>query len=395
MSRKDLALSAASFAVGLILVEIALRLLHWSFPVFVQPDAALGWSFRPGISGWSSHEATAYIAINRFGFRGRDWSERPPRDAYRVAVIGDSFIDGSNLNEERIITTQIERNLEACPARTKRTEILNFGISGYGTAQEYLLLQDRVEPFRPDMILLAFYVGNDVANNSRTLSIESQKAKPYFIEQPSGELRLDTSFRDSDDFRASLSSEWQKRLVNASALLQALKQLQQGKPVMPPLEEDRTVYRSAQGLTLFEPEYPELFSSSENETWTRAWSATEKLILNVRNWARERHTDFGLVIIPVPVQVLPGEDARRAAVEKFGLTDLDHPVNRLELFAKRNEISYLSLLDSLRSYGDRERVFLYGFPPRLGDGHLNRLGNQVSGETIASWLCERPQPQSR
>jgi hypothetical protein len=390
MNRKDLALATASFAIGLIVIEIALRLMHWSFPIFMQPDPVVGWSFRPGVSGWSSHESTAYIAINRFGFRGRDWPEAPPRDAYRVAVIGDSFVDGSNLNEEHIITTLVERNLATCPALAKRTEVLNFGVSGYGTAQEYLLLQNKVEPFRPNMILLVFYAGNDVANNSRILSIESQKAKPYFIEQPSGDMRLDTSFRDSEEFRTSLASDWRKRLVNASTLLQALKQFQQGKPIVPPFREDQAVYRSAPGLTLFEPEYPEAFSSSESETWTQAWSVTEKLILKMQEWAHERHTDFGLVIIPAPVEVLPGDDTRRAAAEKFGLADLDHPVNRLVLFARRNGVSYLSLLDSLRLYGDREGTFLYGFPPRLGDGHLNLLGNQISSQTIASWLCQRP-----
>src|SRR5215813_2711547 len=87
MSRKDLALLAGSVFLGLVLVEVVLRLLNWSFPIFMRPDAELGWSFRPGTSGWSIHETAAQVRINRFGFRGRDWPDVAPPDAYRVAVI--------------------------------------------------------------------------------------------------------------------------------------------------------------------------------------------------------------------------------------------------------------------------------------------------------------------
>jgi hypothetical protein len=48
----------------------------------------------------------------------------------------------------------------------------------------------------------------------------------------------------------------------------------------------------------------------------------------------------------------------------------------------------------LRAYGDRERDFLYGFPPHLGNGHLNATGNKVSGALIADWLCQQSSSDS-
>ena len=390
---KNSALVVASLLCGLLLIEFALRLMGWTFPVFGRPDVELGWSFRPGISGWSRQENSAYLRMNRFGFRGPDWPEQPAPDTFRIAVVGDSLVDSSNLSDQHAFTSVIEKQLAVCSAFPNgRVEVLNFGVSGYGTAQEYLLLQQRVASFRPNLVLLAFYVGNDVSNNSHALSIESQRAKPYFIEQPSGELRLDTSFRETDRFRQAVQTDWQKRLVNASYLLQVLKQIYLGKAITTsPVEPQDTYGGAVSNQALFAPEFSQMFSSPPDDTWRSAWSVTEKLLLRVRDWAQQKNMDLELVIIPAPIQALPGEGMRQAGARAFGLSDLDYPVQRIALFATQNGIPYLSLLDPFRAYGDRERVFLFGFPPQLGHGHLNATGNQVGGRLIADWLCQRHQ----
>jgi hypothetical protein len=242
------------------------------------------------------------------------------------------------------------------------------------------------------LILLAFYVGNDVANNSRALSIESERAKPYFVEQPTGELQLDAGFRDTDVFRQAVRSDWQKRLVNESYLLQLLKQIYLRKSIATSPVEPQGLPGGGDNA-LFAPEFRQMFSPPPDDSWRSAWSVTEKLLLRMRDWAQQKRLDFELVIIPAPVQALPGEDMRQAGVAAFGLSDLDYPVRRIALFAAQSGIPHLSLLGPFRVYGDRERVFLFGFPPRLGDGHLNATGNELAGRSIADWLCRRHQPR--
>ena len=251
---KNLALLVASLSCGLLFMELALRLLGLSYPLFMQPDTNLGWSFRPNVSGWSQNENTVYLRTNRFGFRGADWSEQPASDRMRIAVLGDSFVDFSNLADEHVLTSVIEEHLAACPAlANNRAEVLNFGVSGYGTAQQYLMLQQQVASFRPNLVLLALYVGNDVMNNSLALSAENQKARPYFVELPSGKLRLDTSFRDTDIFLQAIESDWQRRLVNKSYILQALKQFYVTKSIAPSSIEPKNSY-AAQTAIYFPPE---------------------------------------------------------------------------------------------------------------------------------------------
>jgi lysophospholipase L1-like esterase len=392
---KNLALLAASLLCGLLLIESALRLMGWSFPIFMHPDVDLGWSHRPGIVGWSSHENTVYLRMNRFGFRGPDWPQQPATDTFRIAVIGDSFVESSHLPDEHSLTSLIESRLSVCPAFSDRhVEVLNFGVSGYGTAQEYLLLQRKVVLFHPNLVLLAIYVGNDVSDNIRSLSVENQKARPYFIELPSGELQLDTSFRSTDTFRNAMGGDWQKRLVNASYLLQALKQFYKKSSIIPaPIEAQDFRRGTVENKALPVPESSKLYSSSPDDIWLSAWSITEKLLLQMRDWSNQKSIEFELVIFPTPIQALPGEDMRRTGIEAFGLTDLDYPIERIAQFAAQNSIPHLNLLAPLRAYGDRERDFLYGFPPHLGNGHLNATGNKVSGELIADWLCRQLSPR--
>ena len=50
-------------------------------------------------------------------------------------------------------------------------EVINLGVGGYGTLQEYLVFQEFGQKFEPDLVLLGFYIRNDVQNNS--LALES------------------------------------------------------------------------------------------------------------------------------------------------------------------------------------------------------------------------------
>jgi len=264
--------------------------------------------------------------------------------------------------------------------------VLNFGVSGYGTAQEYLMLQQRVAPRHPKLVVLVFYVGNDVMNNSRTLSAADQKAKPYFTVLSSGDLRRDDNFVKSEAFRHNVRSDWIKRLINRSYLLQALKQAYLSRPIMPsqPAPPTKADPHAEKLPSLNEVQ---LFSPPANEEWRAAWAVTEKLLLRIRDWSRQQGVALALVLIPDPVQALPFASLRQAAAKASAITDLDYPSQRIATFAEQNGIRTLDLLAPFRAYGDRTHEFLYGFPPKLGDGHLNATGTQVGGKLIADWLC--------
>jgi hypothetical protein len=61
----------------------------------------------------------------------------------------------------------LERLLAADPGFAGKTvEVLNFGVAGFGTAQEWLTLKSDVLAFQPDRVILAMFTGNDISDNS-------------------------------------------------------------------------------------------------------------------------------------------------------------------------------------------------------------------------------------
>lgn len=73
----------------------------------------------------------------------------------------------------------MEKSLGNCSAlKGQQIEVLNFGVQGYGTAQELMTLRHHVWQFSPDLIILGFYPGNDIRNNYKPL--EHDHLRPYF-----------------------------------------------------------------------------------------------------------------------------------------------------------------------------------------------------------------------
>src|SRR5258705_10397891 len=89
-----------SFVVALLICEATLRLIGWSAPVFMEPDSQLGAKLLPNAEGWWREEGNAYLRINSAGFRDREHRKEKPPDAYRVAVLGDSYAEARQVSME-------------------------------------------------------------------------------------------------------------------------------------------------------------------------------------------------------------------------------------------------------------------------------------------------------
>ncbi|MFP6745085.1 MAG: SGNH/GDSL hydrolase family protein, partial [Alphaproteobacteria bacterium] len=192
---KNFVLIVASVAVGLVAMEIALWAQGISYPEFHRLDDQRGWAPRPHVEGWWTKEGKAYLRYNEAGFRDHRHTLAKPDGVFRLAVLGDSFTEARALPLGATFWSLAGRGLGACPALSDASvEVLNFGVSGYGTAQQLITLRSSVLVYEPDLVLLAFYSGNDVGNNNRAL--DGHADRPYYILD--GEtLVLDDSFRRS------------------------------------------------------------------------------------------------------------------------------------------------------------------------------------------------------
>ena len=131
-----LVLIFVSLCVGLFVAEIALRVAGYTFPTFYTPDAARGYALQPGMRGWYRKEGESYVQVNSDGLRDREHARQKPPNTFRVAVLGDSYAEALQVPVEAAFWRVLEAKLRACPVAGGRdVEVINFGVSGYGTAQ--------------------------------------------------------------------------------------------------------------------------------------------------------------------------------------------------------------------------------------------------------------------
>lgn len=85
-----------------------------------------------------------------------------PANTYRVAVLGDSFVEGLQVPTDKKFTQLLNKAVKL--SNGKDIQFINFGTSGYSTAQEYMLMKKQVFNYAPDMVLLC-YNSRDIFEN--------------------------------------------------------------------------------------------------------------------------------------------------------------------------------------------------------------------------------------
>lgn len=99
---------------------------------------------------------------NAQGFRNdHDFEYPKPPGRIRVVAIGDSHTQGHEAHQDYTYAAIIERYLRA---RGVDAEVLNTGVSGFSTAEAYLLLQHELLRYQPDYVVLGFFA-NDYEDN--------------------------------------------------------------------------------------------------------------------------------------------------------------------------------------------------------------------------------------
>jgi len=329
----------------------------------------------PGAEGWWTREGRAHVRITEHGFRGVDVPPDRPDGVLRVAFLGDSYTEAKQVALEEAFPSHVERALNAClemPA-----QVLSFGVSGYGTAQERRLLEHRVWDHEPDVVVVAFLTGNDVAENHPDLRPNGDPA-PYY-ELRDGALVLDESFRDSPGYRARADGgawRWARRHSRLVRLLSAIGRGPRQRPG-----------RGELGLR------DEVYGPPPDETWRDAWARTEAILEAMSRDVRARGARFGVVTLSNAAQVDPDPAVRERFREAIGARDLLYPDRRVAAVGERAGFEVLTLVPPLRAWAEAHGVQLHGFEnTAMGTGHWNATGHRVAGERIGAWLCEQLAP---
>lgn len=131
------------------------------------PEETLGWKLAPNLEfvstgdHWYAREFSVPIKINSLGFRDLDRKQEKPSSVYRIALMGDSFVEALQVPFSKTAGQLLEKKLnEKFSNQTSgpsKFEVLNFGVGAHGTDQAYLTYLKYVKKTQPDYVFLFFF----------------------------------------------------------------------------------------------------------------------------------------------------------------------------------------------------------------------------------------------
>jgi hypothetical protein len=270
-------------------------------------------------------------------------------------------------SEDRTLVCLVERALRfACPATA--WEAMNFGVSSASTGQELVLYRQTASRYNPDLVLLAFFVGNDLGDNCSRLTTAP---RIYFELDDRGDLQQGPVPRPPSGLVRWLDLHsrfyvWQKvafRRIRAQA-----------RSVVGELEPGHRI-----------------FSDGNDPALQYAWRVTAALLVRIAREVESRGGQFGVVVVPCAEQVyddLWGELLERA-VQRGERFDRDLPGRRIREICQAAGVPVFSLESTFRGYAAGRPSSDAGARLFLGGRfHLSDEGHRLAARALLSFLTE-------
>lgn len=147
------------------------------------------------------------VVTNSEGFTGRDYPL--VTDNYRIAILGDSFVESYGVADTNRFPYVTERLVFEKTEGKIKTEVMGFGVSGWGNVQAYGAIKKYVLKYKPDEIWLGFLPSNDFGDN--TPFMNPPPTGPTFIyKSPNSDEIVDIKF-GYPDIPAVLTAERNRR----------------------------------------------------------------------------------------------------------------------------------------------------------------------------------------
>ncbi len=370
--------------------------------VLYRLDSRVGWTLRPNATSTitTKDNRAIPIQVNSQGLRDSEHSYEKPANTFRVLILGDSFAEAQDLYLEEAFPYLTEKCLNQKLA--KSVEVINGGVSGYNTADEYLFYKNEGFKYNPDLVLLVFYVGNDLSGLIHTVEERlvagfggyqftlnnghlNQKwidwANPYDGQTSAIEL-----------FLRRHSRLWRILAHPESKIYWAYQQQKENlRRWFQPNEAEE-----AQINILPWQYYLHVKDFSDNpvipQNVKNVWAVLRAVIQQLQAEVRADRSELAIVVLPADYQV--DQDALEHALEEMPFLEeknfevewqIEQPNEAILRAMKQQAIPAFDLFSHFRAHEAAGGAPLYfdGF-----DQHLNREGHRVMAEAICGWLVD-------
>jgi len=372
----NLLLVVGTSILSLVILELALRAFypsHGTWRIHRIPDPELGWVLEPGVE-FSRQVPGGYVNVryNSEGFRDNEHPGQGPENAMRIVVLGDSYMEANMVPLQTVFHKQLE---QLTKSHDSQIVTYNLGVAGYGTLQEYMTFMKAGKKRKPDLVLLAFYMHNDIRNNAEHLNAgaiagrKGKRKRPYLDESSDAEWTINKP--DYEFFQAKYlkqKNSWSFQLKYNSVLLSLIRNA--WRALRPPSE----TFRDGNSLSLH--------VCGSSKQYEKGWSTTERIIKRLKQDVE--NAGAKLVVFSVPAFsdsdlnfVAELEQTAKKSTPKYCVED-SPGYRELGGMLARNDIAYIDLVPEFRKAVTKDGRNLFV----KGDWHWNADGHALAAKIV-------------
>lgn len=345
-------LGFGSLALGLTAAELAVRVVSPQ-PTAISHQDRYGLALHyPRITRFLpqfGHD----VSFNSAGMRDRERTLRKQPGTFRILLLGDSFIEAVQVSADSMLATLMERELTAAMGRP--VEVINAGVSGWGTDDELRYLTKYGAAYNPDLVVLAVTLHNDISDNLRQ-EWHTLRNGVLVDRSPPPKSRFEFKILE---LKAYVATRFQ--------LYQLWRRVRHGNEIR----------QAGKALSLH---VVQLFQTPCPPTIAQGLDLTASLLRAIRDTSHAMGAQFAAILIPLKYQLSDTAFASfvkeaRVAQDRMSLYQ---PQLILRRIVDTLRIPVVDLLPSFREWttAGKRRLYLDG------DGHWTEAGHRLAADQV-------------
>lgn len=199
------------FVSAILVVEAVFALAGIGEELIRKDDPVLGFRHRSNKAVTWRREGYSKAFLNADGLF-EDITPGAHPGIYRVAVFGDSMVEGLQEPQEQGFVKLLEKQFQG--AVPGKLQVMNCGVFGYSTVQACLYADEVIDKYQPDLVLFG-YDTRDMAETVETWVPAGQKplgGRPYAIKHKGQAMEISsapvTNALDQDKNKFWAQFEW-------------------------------------------------------------------------------------------------------------------------------------------------------------------------------------------